>query len=107
MVRAPTHHTKMHTMDRNEITYISNLILGDIFYKQGDAKKAKLQLHKHDKENKRYVCVDPELQGPAREKEFLQKWLKPDTRVVFLRRTQHTDIGDPTVLLPTETALAR
>ncbi len=89
-------------MNRNDITKVSNLIVGDIFYKQGDAKKAKLQLHKHDHANKRAICVDPEIQGPAREKEFLQKWLKPDTRVVFLRRTQHTDIGDATKLLPTE-----
>jgi hypothetical protein len=106
MVRASTHHTKIDQMNRNDITTISSLIVGDIFYKHGDAKKAKLQLHKHDEANKRYVCVDPELQGPARDKEFLQKWLKPDTRVIFLRRTQHTDIGDPALLLSTETAIS-
>lgn len=89
-------------MNRNEVTTMDSLMIGDIFYKLGDVKKVKLQLHKRDDANKRMVCVSPEVEPQFRDKEFLHKWLKPNQQVVYLRSTQLTDIGDPTLLLPTE-----
>lgn len=74
-------------MVRNAITTIDNLQIGDVFYKQGDAKKTKLLLHKKDEASKKYICVDPEIEDRFRNKEFLQKWLKPGTMVIFLRQT--------------------
>jgi hypothetical protein len=95
---------KILSMKHNTSTTLDLLIEGDIFYKQGDAKKTKLLLHKKDMEHKRAICVDPECAPDLRDKEFMQKWLSLDKPVIFLRRTQHTDIGDPTLLLPGEKA---
>lgn len=89
-------------MKHNTPTTLDCLIEGDIFYKQGDTKKTKLQLHKKDLEHNRAICVDPECELKLRNEVYMQKWLSLSKPVIFLRRTLPTDIGDPTLLLPGE-----
>jgi hypothetical protein len=89
-------------MERNKLTFIENLIEGDIFYKYRDNKQMKLQVHKIDRKKERYICVPPELSENLRDREFLQKVFKFNQQVIFLRRTRLTDIGNPATLLPTE-----
>ena len=77
-------------MNRNEVTTAAQLQTGDIFYKVGDASKTKMQVHTivepTSNRTTRVVCVDASLDESLRHKEYLQKWLPPQTKVVFLRR---------------------
>ena len=77
-------------MNRNEVTTAAQLQPGDIFYKVGDAGKTKMQVHTivdvTRQRDRRIVCVDASLDESLRHKEYLQRWLPPQTKVVFLRR---------------------
>lgn len=72
-------------MERLTATTIDKLQPGSIFYKAGDANKRKLLLLHYDAEHRRYIIVDASVEPNLRSKEFLQRWLKAGTAVVFLR----------------------
>lgn len=82
--------SKNNQMERNTVTIASHLLSGDIFYRQNDKDKRKLRVHVHKDgpltRDRRIVCVEAGLPERLADKPHLQKWLKPNDQVVFLRR---------------------
>ena len=72
-------------MQRNDVVHLNDLAVGDIFYKLTDKHKAKLEVL--IKETDRITCVNPETMPQYRQNHYMHKYLKPETRVVFLRRS--------------------
>lgn len=76
-------------MERNTITTIDNLQLGDRFYKVADSKKELFtKVHVKPLKNK-YTCLK---HGAIKDGEKFPVHFKTDTKLVFLRSTVEVNV---------------
>ena len=83
-------------------TTIEKLNAGDAFYLVKNKNKTPLLLHKYDAMHNRYIAVPPETETALRDKEFLQKWIYPGERVVYVSKERLSNICSNTTAVLSE-----